>query len=69
MEQKLIHTCSHNETELNQRIKEWNSKGLKVIGSVCDLKIRAQMEKLVETVSSVYDGKLNIHVSSTAVSQ
>ncbi|KDO52379.1 hypothetical protein CISIN_1g047137mg [Citrus sinensis] len=51
-------------TELNQRIKEWNSKGLKVSGSVCDLKSRAQREKLAKTVSSVYDGKLNIHATT-----
>ena len=60
----IVHTCSRNETELNQRIQEWKSKGLQVSGSVCDLKIRAQREKLMETVSSQFDGKLNILVSS-----
>ena len=59
-----MHTCSRNETELNERIQEWKSKGLQVSGSVCDLKIRAQREKLMETVSSQFDGKLNILVSS-----
>ncbi|KDO52384.1 hypothetical protein CISIN_1g024752mg [Citrus sinensis] len=60
----IVHTCSRNETELNQRIQEWKSKGLQVSGSVCDLKIRAQREKLMETVSSQFDGKLNILINN-----
>ncbi|KAJ4704619.1 tropinone reductase-like [Melia azedarach] len=60
----IVHTCSRNETELNDRIQEWKNKGLKVSGTVCDLKIRDQREKLMETLSSVFDGKLNILVSS-----
>ncbi|GAY47880.1 hypothetical protein CUMW_107680 [Citrus unshiu] len=42
----IVHTCSRNETELNERIQEWKSKGLKVSGSACDLKIRAERQKL-----------------------
>ncbi|KAI9154562.1 hypothetical protein LWI28_028109 [Acer negundo] len=56
----IVHTCSRNQTEINDRIQEWQSKGLEVSGSVCDLKIRAQRERLMETVSSLFDGKLNI---------
>ena len=62
----IVHTCSRNETELNERIQEWKSKGLKVSGSACDLKIRAERQKLMETVCSEFDGKLNILVSSSA---
>lgn len=58
-----MHTCSRNEKELNDRVKEWESKGFKVSGSVCDLSCKAQREKLIDTVSSVFDGKLNILVS------
>ncbi|KAK3226314.1 hypothetical protein Dsin_006176 [Dipteronia sinensis] len=58
----IVHTCSHNQTEINGRIQEWQSKGLQVSGSLCDLKIRAQRDKLMETVSSLFDGKLNILV-------
>ena len=58
----IVHTCSRNQTEINDRIQEWQSKGLEVSGSVCDLKIRAQRENLMETVSSLFDGKLNILV-------
>ncbi|KAH9736101.1 Tropinone reductase [Citrus sinensis] len=60
----IVHTCSRNETELNQRIQEWKSKGLQVSGNACDLKIRAQREKLMETVSSQFDGKLNILINN-----
>lgn len=60
----IVHTCSRTETELNARIQEWESKGFKVSGSVCDLKIRAQREKMMESVSSLFDGKLSILVSS-----
>ncbi|KAH9672455.1 Tropinone reductase [Citrus sinensis] len=60
----IVHTCSRNETELNERIQEWKSKGLKVSGSACDLKIRAERQKLMETVCSEFDGKLNILVNN-----
>ncbi|XVE76418.1 hypothetical protein DITRI_Ditri12bG0171100 [Diplodiscus trichospermus] len=59
-----VHTCSRNQTELDERLKEWQSKGFKVSGSVCDLSSREQREKLMETVSSVFDGKLNILVNN-----
>lgn len=60
----IVHTCSRTETELNARIQEWESKGFKVSGSVCDLKIRAQREKMMESVSSLFDGKLSILVNN-----
>ncbi|KAL5742702.1 hypothetical protein ACOSP7_029434 [Xanthoceras sorbifolium] len=63
----IVHTCSRNQTELNDRIQEWQDKGFKVSGSVCDLKIRAQKEKLMETVSTLFDGKLNILVNNAGV--
>ncbi|KAL5740550.1 hypothetical protein ACOSP7_029435 [Xanthoceras sorbifolium] len=63
----IVHTCSRNQTELNDRIQEWQDKGFKVSGSVCDLKIRAQREKLMETVSTLFDGKLNILVNNAGV--
>ncbi|XP_031275943.1 tropinone reductase homolog [Pistacia vera] len=59
-----VHTCSRNQTELNDRIKEWENKGFKVSGSVCDLQVRADREKLMETVSLMFDGKLNVLVNN-----
>eukprot|EP00261_Vitis_vinifera_P020225 XP_010650987.1 PREDICTED: tropinone reductase homolog At2g29260, chloroplastic-like isoform X3 [Vitis vinifera] len=55
-----IHTCSRKETELDECLKDWKAKGFGVSGSVCDVSSRAQREKLMETVSSVFNGKLNI---------
>ncbi|XP_038689389.1 noroxomaritidine/norcraugsodine reductase-like isoform X2 [Tripterygium wilfordii] len=57
-----VHTCSRNETELKKCLKEWEGKGFVVTGSVCDVSFRAQREKLMEEVSSVFNGKLNILV-------
>ncbi|KAE8684795.1 Detected protein of confused Function [Hibiscus syriacus] len=58
----VVHTCSRNQTELNERLQEWQTKGFKVTGSVCDLSSRDIREKLMQTVSSVFHGKLNILV-------
>ncbi|TXG74163.1 hypothetical protein EZV62_002742 [Acer yangbiense] len=35
-----VHTCSRNESELNKCIHEWEIKGFKVFGSVCDASSR-----------------------------
>lgn len=58
-----VHICSRNQTEISERVQEWESKGFKVSGSVCDLTSKAQREELIQTVSSVFHGKLNILVS------
>lgn len=58
-----VYTCSRNEEELNQRLQEWASKGFLVSGSVCDASSREQRLQLIEKVSSLFDGKLNILVS------
>lgn len=41
--------------------------GFKVTGSVCDLLHREQRENLIETVSSVFHGKLNILVNNAGM--
>ncbi|XP_038697370.1 tropinone reductase homolog isoform X2 [Tripterygium wilfordii] len=61
-----VHTCSRNQNQLNERIQEWKIKGFQVSGSVCDLNSRDQREKLIQTVSSVFDGKLNIFINNAA---
>lgn len=60
----IVHTCSRNEAELHQRLQEWNAKGFKVSGSVCDASSRDQRTELIEKVSSIFNGKLNILVST-----
>ncbi|KAI3525557.1 hypothetical protein L1887_04421 [Cichorium endivia] len=59
-----VYTCSRNEAELNQRLHEWSSKGFSVSGCVCDLSSRPQREQLVENVSSLFSGKLNILINN-----
>ena len=59
-----VHTCSDNEAELSGCLKDWKGKGFIVTGSVCDVSSKAQIERLMETtVSSIFNGKLNIPVS------
>ncbi|KAK9673906.1 hypothetical protein RND81_12G197700 [Saponaria officinalis] len=59
-----VHTCARNETELDACLLDWKSKGLPVTGSVCDVSSRPQREKLMETVNSTFEGKLNILVNN-----
>ncbi|KAM1462926.1 hypothetical protein ACFX15_046178 [Malus domestica] len=61
-----VHTCARNEAQILERLQEWESKGFKVTGSVCDLTSKAQRENLIKTVSSIFHGKLNILVNSAA---
>ncbi|KAL7600290.1 hypothetical protein Lser_V15G24373 [Lactuca serriola] len=60
----VVHTCSRKEAELNQRLQEWSAKGFNVTGSICDLSSRPQREQLVEQVSSLFSGKLNILINN-----
>ncbi|PWA95164.1 glucose/ribitol dehydrogenase [Artemisia annua] len=64
----VVHTCSRNEVELNQRLQEWSDKGFSVTGSVCDVTSRPQREQLVEKVSSLFNGKLNILINNVGTS-
>ncbi|XP_034914075.1 tropinone reductase homolog isoform X3 [Populus alba] len=61
-----VYTCSRNEKELNERIKEWEIKGFNVRGSVCDLSSQDDRQKLIGSVTSAFDGKLNILVNNAA---
>ncbi|XP_059296130.1 tropinone reductase 1-like isoform X2 [Lycium ferocissimum] len=62
-----VYTCSRNEKELQECLEIWRKKGLKVEGSVCDLLLRTEREKLIETVGHVFHGKLNILVNNAGV--
>lgn len=59
-----VHTCSRNDTELTRCLRDWEQKDYAVTGITCDVSIREQRENLLDTVSSMFDGKLNILVSS-----
>ncbi|KOM38063.1 hypothetical protein LR48_Vigan03g144500 [Vigna angularis] len=55
-----IHVCSRKQDDIDKCLEEWKKKGFNVTGSVCDVKHRDQRLKLMETVSSVFQGRLNI---------
>ena len=58
-----VHTCCRNQSELDGCLSEWDNLGFGVTGSVCDVSVRSQREELMSTVSTFFDGKLNILVS------
>ncbi|CAL4913747.1 unnamed protein product [Urochloa decumbens] len=59
-----VHTCSRKEEELGERLKEWEARGFRVTGSVCDLSARDQRERLIREVADRFSGKLNILVNN-----
>jgi Tropinone reductase 1 len=59
-----VHTCSRNEADLTKCLREWEAKGFRVTGSVCDLVSRPQREELINKVSGQFHGKLSILVSA-----
>ena len=63
----IVHTCGRSQDQLNENLREWKAKGFKVTGSVCDLSSDAEREKLMEEVSSFFDGKLDILVSKISL--
>ncbi|XP_065854594.1 tropinone reductase homolog [Euphorbia lathyris] len=65
----VVHTCSRKQNELDHSLQEWKNKGFKVTGSICDVSQRDQREKLIETVSSIFHGKLNILVNNAGTAK
>ena len=59
-----VHICARNEDDINKCLEEWKSKGFNVTGSVCDILFHEQRKRLMEIVSSIFQGKLNILVRS-----
>ncbi|XP_028786415.1 tropinone reductase homolog isoform X4 [Neltuma alba] len=62
----VVHICSRNQADIDRCLTEWKSKGFSVTGSVCDVLSRHQRENLMETVSSIFHGKLNILINNAA---
>ncbi|XP_031247222.1 tropinone reductase homolog isoform X1 [Pistacia vera] len=60
----VVHTCCRNQKELDRCLQQWKTMGFTVTGSACDLFYPDQREKLMETVSSLFQGKLNILVNN-----
>ncbi|XP_024193234.2 tropinone reductase homolog At2g29290 [Rosa chinensis] len=60
-----VHTCARNEVQLNESLSQWKAKGFhQVTGSVCDLISKPQREELINKVSSLFNGKLNILINN-----
>ncbi|CAM8987248.1 unnamed protein product [Rhodiola kirilowii] len=62
-----VHTCGRSQEELDARLGEWKARGFNVTGSVCDLAIPQQRVQLIESVSSIFGGKLNILVNNAGI--
>ncbi|XP_024007176.1 tropinone reductase homolog At1g07440 isoform X2 [Eutrema salsugineum] len=60
----IIHTCVRDESQLNECLSEWKKKGFQVTGSVCDVSSWTEREKLMKTVSSIFDAKLSILINN-----
>ena len=58
-----VHICSRKQEDIDVCLKEWKSKGFSVTGSVCDVLCHDQRQNLMDTVASIFHGKLNILVS------
>ncbi|CAN0926513.1 Tropinone reductase homolog [Linum grandiflorum] len=59
-----VHICCRGQEDIDRRIQEWKSKGFQVSGSVCDLTSSSDRQKLIDTVTSVFHGSLNILVNN-----
>ncbi|XP_042452843.1 tropinone reductase homolog At5g06060-like [Zingiber officinale] len=59
-----VHTCARSQADLEKCLQEWRGSKLKVTGSVCDVSSPSEREKLMATVKSQFDGKLNILVNN-----
>ncbi|CAN1184685.1 Tropinone reductase homolog At5g06060 [Linum perenne] len=59
-----VRTCSRNEAELNQFLQLCEEKGFSVSGSVCDVASPSQRENLINDVSTLHNGTLNILVNN-----
>ncbi|CAM0874087.1 unnamed protein product [Alopecurus aequalis] len=63
-----VHTCSRNAGELDECRRWWEDKNLRVTVSVCDVSVRAEREKLMDTVKQTFGGKLNVLVHNAGQS-
>ncbi|VVA90305.1 unnamed protein product [Arabis nemorensis] len=60
----IIHTCARDESLLHECLSQWQKKGFQVTGSVCDASSKTDREKLMQTVTSVFGGKLDILINN-----
>ncbi|XP_050140900.1 tropinone reductase homolog At1g07440-like isoform X4 [Malus sylvestris] len=65
----IVHTCARTEVDLNDCLSQWEKKGFQVTGSVCDVVSKTQREELINKVSSLFDGKLNILINNVGANR
>jgi Tropinone reductase 1 len=53
--------------DLEECRRQWAEKGLSVTVSVCDVAVRADQERLVDTVKATFDRKLDILVNNAGL--
>ncbi|CAN4101784.1 unnamed protein product [Withania somnifera] len=59
-----VHTCARNEDELGTCLRSWKDEGFAVSGSLCDVSSQVDRQKLMEVVSSTFNGKLDILINN-----
>ncbi|KAG6417565.1 hypothetical protein SASPL_119748 [Salvia splendens] len=59
-----VHTCARNKDELERSLRDWKDQGLGVTGSVCNVSSESDRERLLDHVSSVFNGELNILINN-----
>ncbi|CAO2148535.1 unnamed protein product [Urochloa humidicola] len=59
-----VYTCSWDEEELSERLKEWQAMDLPIAGSVCDVSVQEQRERRLREVADHFGSKLDILVST-----
>ncbi|CAH9130571.1 unnamed protein product [Cuscuta epithymum] len=64
-----VHTCAIDQAELYEKLEDFKAKAFKVTGTVCDLASIKQRVELFETVSSHFNGKLDILVNCAAITK
>lgn len=64
----IVHTCARHEADLDECLREWKMKGFKVTGSICDASSRGEREMLMDKVSALFNGKLNILINNVGTS-
>ncbi|CAM0144704.1 unnamed protein product [Urochloa decumbens] len=62
-----VYTCSWDEEELGQCLKEWEARGVPFTGSVCDISVQDQRQGLIRDVTSRFGGKLEILVNNAGI--
>ncbi|CAN6363601.1 unnamed protein product [Urochloa humidicola] len=62
-----VHTCSRSAADLEECRRRWAEKGLAVTVSACDVAVRADCQRLMDTVKATFDGKLDILVNNAGM--